>query len=92
MAIARPLRALGLVAIVAWCFFLYHMFRPSSLSDGASAPPSGKIENMEHDPMMDRKPALPHAISRGSQVPAILTPTPVCSHWRTGGNTTSHVS
>lgn len=69
MAIARPLRALGLVAIVAWCFFLYHMFRPSSLSDGATPPPPNKIENMEHDPMMDRKPLRPQAIRAAASPP-----------------------
>ena len=60
MAIARPVRALGLAAIIVWCLFLYHMFRPSiGLSgDGAASPP-GKLENMERDPMLDRKHALP---------------------------------
>ena len=56
MAIARPVRALGLAAIVIWCLFLYHMFQPSTrMGDGAAFPPGKKIENMEHDPMLDRK-------------------------------------
>lgn len=29
MAIARPVRALGLAAIFMWCFFLWHIFTPS---------------------------------------------------------------
>lgn len=55
MAIARPVRALGLAAIIVWCLFLYHMFRPSvTLSGGGASSPLGKIENMERDPMNDR--------------------------------------
>lgn len=64
MAIARPVRVLGLAAIIVWCLFLYHMFRPSvTLSRGGTSSPPTKIENMEHDPMLDRKLALLRGLS-----------------------------
>jgi mannosyltransferase len=56
MAIARPVRALGLAAIVMWCFFLYQVFWTSSPTVPASTPkgPDEKFVNMEKDPMADR--------------------------------------
>ncbi|PKS10802.1 hypothetical protein jhhlp_002559 [Lomentospora prolificans] len=52
MAVARPVRALGLAAIVLWCFFLYHMFSPTVQSNLPTTD-SPKLESMERDPMAD---------------------------------------
>ena len=56
MAIARPVRALGLAAIVMWCFFLYQIFwSPSPTTPASTAKgPDEKYVNMEKDPMADR--------------------------------------
>lgn len=51
MALARPLRALGLAAILLWCFFLYQIFRPSTPIKG----PGHLYKNFERDPNLDRK-------------------------------------
>lgn len=50
MAVARPVRVLGLAAIMMWVFFLYQIFAPGS---GIKAP-SGIPKN-ERDPLLDRK-------------------------------------
>lgn len=50
MAIARPVRALGLAAILMWCFFLYQIFKP-----GTSISQSSDIVSDERDPNLDRK-------------------------------------
>ncbi|RYP18575.1 hypothetical protein DL765_003860 [Monosporascus sp. GIB2] len=49
MAIARPVRALGLAAILMWCFFLYTIIRPGPSIKG-SADFKGTIER---DPQLD---------------------------------------
>ncbi|KAL8358225.1 hypothetical protein RB598_002814 [Gaeumannomyces tritici] len=46
MAVARPVRALGLAALVMWFFFLYQIFKPSSIS-------SDEFFNFAKDPMHD---------------------------------------
>ena len=46
MAIARPIRVLGLAAIGLWIFFLYQVFTP------AKPPPPSKI--MDQEPLLDR--------------------------------------
>ncbi|KAJ4388745.1 putative mannosyltransferase ktr4 [Gnomoniopsis smithogilvyi] len=48
MAIARPVRVLGLAAIMMWCFFLYQVFKPG----GSIKTPLG-IPNNERDPLLD---------------------------------------
>lgn len=50
MAIARPIRVLGLVAIGLWVFFLYQVFGPAKIPKG----PGDTLENMERDPNLDR--------------------------------------
>lgn len=50
MAIARPIRVLGLVAIGLWVFFLYQVFGPAKVPRG----PGDTLENMERDPNLDR--------------------------------------
>ena len=53
MAIARPVRALGLAAIVMWCFFLYTILKPSPGLQG----PGGSVRGgYERDPNLDRTP------------------------------------
>lgn len=55
MAIARPVRVLGLAAAMMWCFFLYQIFKPGS----SIKAPTG-IPNNERDPLLDReKPIVP---------------------------------
>lgn len=50
MAIARPVRALGLVAIVLWCFFVWQIFKPTApLKIPDNIPPN------EQDPNLERK-------------------------------------
>lgn len=50
MAIARPVRALGLAAILMWCFFLWTIWRPA-----APLGPGDSLKNLERDPNLDRK-------------------------------------
>lgn len=58
MAIARPVRTLGLLAVVLWCFFLYQLFKPTASIFG----PAGRYANFERDPNLDRKePPFPVA-------------------------------
>ena len=45
MAIARPIRVLGLAAICLWVFFLYQVFGP------AKPPPPSKI--MDQEPLLE---------------------------------------
>jgi len=47
MAIARPIRVLGLVAIGLWIFFLYQVFGKNSKSRDT-------MPNTERDPLLDR--------------------------------------
>lgn len=54
MAIARPVRALGLAAILMWCYFLYTVLRPGP-SIKSSADFKGTIDR---DPQLDRKHRL----------------------------------
>jgi len=51
MAIARPVRALGLAAVVMWCFFLWQIFTPST----PATPRTQSHQNFERDPNLDRK-------------------------------------
>ncbi len=50
MALARPMRALLLAAIVAWCIFLYQIFKPS----GSMSAQGPGLERLERDPNLDR--------------------------------------
>lgn len=50
MAVARPVRVLGLAAIMMWCFFLYQVFKPGT---GIKTPLG--IPNNERDPLLDRE-------------------------------------
>ncbi len=49
MAIARPIRILGLAAIGLWIFLLYQVFGP----DKATKSPTDTLQNMERDPLLD---------------------------------------
>lgn len=51
MAIARPIRVLGLVAIGLWVFFLYQIFGPARIPKG----PGDSIKNLMRDPNLDRE-------------------------------------
>lgn len=50
MAIARPIRVLGLLAVVLWVFFLYQIFGPTRYPKG----PGDTLKNMDRDPNLDR--------------------------------------
>ena len=50
MAIARPIRVLGLVAIGLWIFFIYQVWGPKKYPKG----PGDTLENMDRDPNLDR--------------------------------------
>lgn len=50
MAIARPIRVLGLVAVGLWIFFLYQIFGGERIELG----PGDKLDQMERDPQLDR--------------------------------------
>lgn len=52
MAIARPVRALGLAAVVMWCFFIWQLFKPTGYSLG---PGDSTYITRERDPNLDRK-------------------------------------
>lgn len=66
MAIARPVRALGLAAIVMWCFFVWQLMKPA---------PSSTIDQHrrmfpnERDPNLDRESPSP-------RTPPTLPPPP----------------
>lgn len=49
MAIARPIRVLGLAAIGLWVFFLYQVFGPAHVPKG----PGDTLENIDRDPNLD---------------------------------------
>lgn len=49
MAVARPIRVLGLIAIGLWVFFLYQVFGPEKIPKGLG----DTLENMERDPNLD---------------------------------------
>lgn len=50
MTIARPVRLLGTLAVLLWCFFLVQIFfSPWSLGPGE------RYTNFERDPNLDRK-------------------------------------
>lgn len=49
MAIARPVRALGLAALLMWIFFLYTILKPTP---GLVGP--DKYKTFERDPQLDR--------------------------------------
>lgn len=50
MAVARPVRVLGLAAVMMWCFFLYQVFKP-----GSPIPLAPGIPKNEKEPLLDRK-------------------------------------
>lgn len=50
MAVARPVRVLGLAAVMMWCFFLYQVFKP-----GSPIPLPGGIPKNEKEPLLDRE-------------------------------------
>jgi mannosyltransferase len=54
MAIARPIRALALAAVLMWCFFLYQIFKPAAPVRG----PGEQFQNLERDPNLDREPSF----------------------------------
>ncbi len=50
MALARPVRALGIAAALLWIFFLYKIFMPSS-----PLVRPGNLPSDERDPNLDRE-------------------------------------
>lgn len=54
MAIAKPIRVLGLAAIGLWIFFLYQIFGPTKYPKG----PGDTLKNMDRDPNLDRMHSL----------------------------------
>lgn len=50
MAVARPVRVLGLAAVMMWCFFLYQVFKP-----GSPIPLPSGIPKNEKEPLLDRE-------------------------------------
>lgn len=52
MAIARPVRALGLAAVVMWCFFVWQLFKPTA---SPLRPGDSRYNTIEKDPNLDRK-------------------------------------
>lgn len=52
MAIARPVRALGLTAVVLWCFFVWQLFKPIATPTN---PGASSYFPKERDPNHDRK-------------------------------------
>lgn len=57
MAIARPVRVLGLAAAMMWCFFLYQIFKPGSNMSAPLGLPSN-----ERDPLLDRELPRPSPV------------------------------
>ena len=55
MAIARPIRVLGLVAIGLWIFFIYQVWGPAKAATG----PGDTLDNMDRDPNLDCMRILP---------------------------------
>jgi mannosyltransferase len=53
MAVARPFRALMVLAGLLWCFFVYQIFKPSPSLHG----PGERYQNFERDPNLDRESA-----------------------------------
>jgi mannosyltransferase len=51
MTIARPLRALIILATFLWCFFVYQLLKPSPEFHG----PGDRYLNFERDPNLDRR-------------------------------------
>jgi len=54
MAIARPVRALGLVALVIWVFFIWQVLKPTGSKPIVLGPNGETIKSFERDPNMDR--------------------------------------
>lgn len=50
MAVARPIRVLGLLAMGLWVFFVYQVFGPERIPRG----PGDTLANPERDPNLDR--------------------------------------
>lgn len=49
MAIARPVRVLGLLALGLWVFFIYQVWGPTKVAKG----PGDTLKNMDRDPNLD---------------------------------------
>jgi mannosyltransferase len=49
MAIARPVRVLGVAALGLWIFFIYQIWGPPKVPKG----PGDTLENMDRDPNLD---------------------------------------
>lgn len=59
MAVARPVRVLGLAAVMMWCFFLYQVFKP-----GSPIPLPSGIPKNEKEPLLDRESLCPDPAHR----------------------------
>jgi len=59
MAIARPIRVLGLIALALWVYFIYQIFVPAKVVK--KGPGDMAFDNMDRDPNLDRMrlPILP---------------------------------
>lgn len=72
MAIARPIRVLGLIAIGLWVFFLYQIFGPEKYPKG----PGDTLANMDRDPNLDRRQSSFHQHRRWSLTYDLVTGEP----------------
>ena len=77
MAIARPIRVLGLLALGLWIYFIYQVWGPEKTPQG----PGDRLDNMERDPNLDCM--LPAATtSKTSRLTIIVTGEPEGVLWR----------
>lgn len=55
MALARPVRAMIVFAVILWCFVVFQIFKPMPERHG----PGDRYLNFERDPNLDREPFEP---------------------------------
>ena len=78
MAIARPIRVLGLAAIGLWIFLLYQVFGPAKVPKG----PGDTLENMDRDPNLDCMRSTLSALSNNLLTCCLVTGEPDGVLWR----------
>ena len=59
MAVARPLRFLGALTIALFFFLVYLFLKPPPTIERPQGQNGEIIQNMERDPLLDRKPIEP---------------------------------
>ena len=83
MAVARPVRALGVAAVLMWCFFLYQIFKPA-----ATLRPN---LNTEREPNQDRTCGLVRCSSPSYARRALSNRFFARSFRRTQGSAGTHI-